>query len=194
MRKLFGRRPSRKVPDWYPDWRHKAFHELMQKTQRLSEDFCISKWPRYDYDLRLGKLFFLEDGVVRVFADVQVAGSTSAKAGNWCWSWANAHWPENMTVDAQQARDFGEEHRIAELAQDYVKAKGGDFNSLGWELTSVLVRIVEAEGAYRPQPGDDDTGLFLILKNVGWADAGCQEAGAEFQGRTLTHSGVAVRH
>lgn len=38
-------------PDWYPDWRHDAVHQLQEKTERLKTEFRLGDWPRFDYDI-----------------------------------------------------------------------------------------------------------------------------------------------
>jgi hypothetical protein len=153
-------------PDWYPDWRHEAVHQLQDKNASLEAQFQIGTWPRYDYDLDAGTLTFSEDGVVKVIAEIQIAGSTSAKARNWLWSWANSHWPPECITDSQQAKAFGEEHGISDLTQEYVDDK--EINYLGWELTAVTVRITGALGAYRP-PRDEGGGLYLVIRTIAWA-------------------------
>jgi hypothetical protein len=153
-------------PDWYPDWRHDAFHQLQSKNARLSDEFKLGTWSRYDYDLGAGTLVFSDAGVIKVVAEIQVAGSTSAKAGNWLWSWANAHWPAALVTDAELARAFGEQQDIDELRQDFVT--DDDLNSLGWELTAAMVRICGALGAYR-SPREEGGALFLIYKSIRWA-------------------------
>jgi hypothetical protein len=47
------------------------------------EGFPLGHWARYDYDLTAGKLLFSQEGKVAVVAEIQIAGSTSAMAGNW---------------------------------------------------------------------------------------------------------------
>lgn len=153
-------------PDWYADWRHEAFHELQAKNERLQEEFRIGEWPRYDYDLENGTLTFSADSRPALIADIQLAGSTSANAGNWLWAWGNSHWPQPCTTDSERVREFGEEHGICELTHDYVD--GDELNALGWELTAVMARITGAIGAYRP-PRDEGGGLFLTYKAIRWA-------------------------
>ena len=70
-------------PDWYPAWRDEAFEQLIAKNARLEKEFRLGHWPRYDYDLTTGRLLFSDNGTVKVVAEIQIAGSTSAKAGNW---------------------------------------------------------------------------------------------------------------
>jgi hypothetical protein len=152
-------------PDWYPDWRHEAFHQLQEKLDRLWKEFRLGEWPRYDYDLDAGTLVFSDGGVPRVIAEVQIVGSTSFKAGNWLWAWANAHWPAERVTDSGRVRAFGEEHGIRQLTHQYLT--DGDLNSLGWTMAAVMVRVTDALGAYRPP--DDSGALFLTYKSIAWA-------------------------
>jgi hypothetical protein len=155
-----------KDPDWYASWRHDAFHELKEKNEQLESEFRLGAWPRFDYDITAGTLTFSEHGVAKVVAQIQIAGSTSFKAGNWLWSWGNSHWPKERSADAERVRAFGKERGISELAEAQVR--DGDLNALGWELTAVMVRVTGAVGAYRP-PRDEGGGLYLTCKSVAWA-------------------------
>jgi hypothetical protein len=152
-------------PDWYSDWRHEAVHQLQDKNAELEAQFRLGTWPRYDYDVDARTLTFSEDGVVKVVAEIQVVGTTSIKARNWLWGWANSLWPIECVTDSRQVRSFGEEHEICELTHKYVD--GEEINHLGWELTAVTVRVTGALGAYRPP--DEDGALFLIVKTIAWA-------------------------
>ena len=152
-------------PDWYADWRHEAVHLLIEKNQELEETYRLGHWPRYDYDLATRRLIFSEGGIAKVVADIQVVGSTSLKAGNWLWAWANSHWPADCVEDSEQAASFGEEHGIDELTSGYVV--DDDLNALGWGLTAVTARLCGAVGAYRP-PREDGGGLFLLYRDVRW--------------------------
>ncbi|QUD90570.1 DUF6882 domain-containing protein [Phenylobacterium montanum] len=154
-----------KHPDWYPDWRHDAVHQLQDKIDRLKSEFRLNDWPRYDYDIDAGTLTFSENGVPKLIAEIQVAGTTSVKAGDWLWAWANSHWPEDRVTDSEIVRAFGQEHGICELTHENVE--DDDLNALGWALTAVMVRLTDALGAYRPR--DDDGGLFLVYKSMAWA-------------------------
>jgi hypothetical protein len=153
-------------PDWYRAWRHDAVHQLQAKNRRLETEFRIGTWPRYDYDLDTGTLIFSEAGVAKVVAEIQVAGTTSVKAGNWLWAWANDHWPVERVAEAARARAFGETYGIGELVEAYVA--GDDLNALGWELTAVAARVTDALGAYRP--ASDSGALFLLYRSVTWAN------------------------
>ncbi|WP_246506080.1 DUF6882 domain-containing protein [Mesorhizobium silamurunense] len=105
---------------------------------------------------------------MKVVAEIQIAGSTSAKAGNWLWAWANSNLPGDLLSDAKLVRSFGEEKGIDELAQAYVIDTANDLEALGWELTGAMVRICNGLGAYR-SPRGEGGGLYLVLKSISWA-------------------------
>jgi hypothetical protein len=152
-------------PDWYPDWRHDAIHQLQDSNARLKAKFRLDDWPRWDYDVDAGTLIFSEHGVPKVIAEIQIAGTTSLKAGEWFWAWGNSHWPSERVKDAQLVRAYGEQHGICELTHKLVYDE--DVNALGWELAAVMARVTNALGVYRPP---DATGaLFLTYKSMEWA-------------------------
>jgi len=154
-------------PDWYPAWRDEAIEQLNAKNGRLRKEFRFGSWSRYDYDMTTATLLFSKDGAVKVIAGIQIAGTTSAKAGNWLWACANSYFPGELISDAKLVRSFGEEHGIDELAQSYVTDADDALEVLGWELSAAAVRICDALGAYRsPSPGG---GLYLLIKNITWA-------------------------
>lgn len=104
-------------PDRHPAWRDEAFEELTAKNARLEKDFRLGRWSRYDYDLTAGTLSFSDTAGVKVVSEIQISGSTSAKAGNWLWASANSNLPGNLLGDAKLVRAFGEEKGIGDLAQ-----------------------------------------------------------------------------
>ncbi|WP_352650344.1 DUF6882 domain-containing protein [Mesorhizobium sp. M0659] len=99
---------------------------------------------------------------------MQIAGSTSAKASNWLWAWANSNLPGELLADAKLVRSFGQEHSIDELAQSYAIDLNNDLEVLGWKMTAVAVRICNGLGAYRSPRGEGGA-LYLIFKSVNWA-------------------------
>ncbi|MER8693504.1 hypothetical protein NKI77_03825 [Mesorhizobium opportunistum] len=155
-------------PDWYPAWRDEAIEQLNAKNDRLEKDFQLGHWSRYDYDMTTGRLLFSKERAVKVIAEIQIAGSTSAKADSWLWAWANSNLPDDVLSDAKLVRSFGEKNSIDELTQSYVRDADNDLEVLGWELTAAAVRICDALGAYRSPRGEGGA-LFLILKSVKWA-------------------------
>lgn len=158
-----------KNPDWYPAWRDEAVEQLDAENSQLQDDFRLGSWPRYDYDLKAGKLLFSEQGVVKVVAEIQIAGSTSGKGRNWLWAWANSNVPTELVSDARLVRAFGEKNGVDDLSQAFVADRDNDLTALGCGLTAAMARICDdARGAYR-SPRGEGGGLYLIIKNINWA-------------------------
>jgi hypothetical protein len=160
-------------PDWYTNWRREAFRELTEKNKYLETEFKLGHWPRYDYDLVSGTVRLSHDGIVRVMAEVEIAGSTSSASGDWLWSWANPHFPKERCAEAERVRAFGYENGISELTEEHVTGGGlskpdTDLGGLGWELTAVMVRVTNALGAYCPPRRNDAGRLYLTCKSVAW--------------------------
>lgn len=160
-------------PDWYPAWRRAAFDELTEKNKRLATEFKLGHWARYDYDLVSGTVRFSNDGIVRVMAEVEIAGTTSSAGGDWLWSWANPHFPQARTADAERVRAYGHEHGISELTDEHVTGgaligSGTNLDGLGWELTAVMARVTGVIGAYCPPSRNDAGRLYLTCKSIAW--------------------------
>jgi hypothetical protein len=156
-------------PDWYPAWRDEAIEQLKAKNTRSQEQFRLGGWSRYDYDLMAGTLLFSQDGAVKVVTEIQIAGSTSVKASNWLWAWANSSLPSKLLSDAKQVRSFGEMNGIDELAHPYVTDADNQQEVLGWELSAVMSRICNGLGIYRCPSKEGGGGLYLMLKSINWA-------------------------
>jgi hypothetical protein len=161
-------------PDWYPAWRRAALDELVEKNRRLRREFKLGGWPRYDYDLAAGTVRFSEQGIVRVMAEIEIAGTTSIAGGDWLWAWANTAFPKERSTEAERVRAFGQKHGVAELVQDRLtetrKARVDDeLEGLGWDLTAVMVKVTNVIGAYCP-PTRDSGRLYLTCKTIAWVN------------------------
>jgi len=145
-------------------FRHESAHALTRLNDSSASVFKISSWQRYDYDLERGTLTFSQNGVPRVVASILVAGTTSQSGGTWLWSWANGYLPENVSEPLKKVRNFGIAENIPNLTEPYVPDDG----EVGWELTAIATRILEAKGAYRC-PGDNGF-MYLIMMDIAFAD------------------------
>ncbi len=148
----------------FSQFRHESIHALNRLNEANEREFQIGSWPRYDYDLDRGTLTFSQDGIAKVVASILVVGTTSQSTGTWLWSWANGHLPEAVSESLKKVRDFGTFQKIAELVEPYVP----DEEYLGWALTAIAARIMDAKGAYRC-PGDNGY-VYLIFRDVGFVD------------------------
>jgi hypothetical protein len=154
-------------PEWYLDWRHQAVHQLQERNAELAAEFRLGAWQRYHYDIDAGSMVFSDDESVKVAAEIQVVGTTSARSADWLWAWANSEWPADRVSDAVQVREFGQRNGICELTHE--KVSDDDLNDLGWRLTAVAARLTNALGAYRPKR-DEGGGLYLLFKSIRWVD------------------------
>jgi hypothetical protein len=148
----------------FSQFRHESIHSLKRLNEANEREFRISSWPRYDYDFDSGTLSFSQDGITKVLASILVVGTTSQTAGNWLWSWANAHLPDNVSESVKKVRDFGASESIAELAEPYL----ADDEYLGWAMTAVAAKIMEAKGAYRC-PANNGY-IYMIFRDIAFAD------------------------
>jgi hypothetical protein len=148
------------TPEAFSEFRHNAVHDLMRLNKKCEEEFRIDAWPRWDYDLSLGTLTFSEDGVPKVRASIHVVGTTSRSAGTWMWGWANKNLPTNVTKAGNRVRQFGDFERISQLTQAVLQ----DDEYLGWAMTAVSAKILEAKGAYRCP--DDDGFLYFVYSSI----------------------------
>ena len=133
------------TPSEFEKYKHEAAHESLRLNELCNRQFRISEWPRWDYELDDGTLTFSQEGTPRVIADILVAGSTSKSGGTWLWSWANESLPALVTEPMNRVREFGEREGIEALAREMHP----DDEYLGWAMTAIAVRIMNAKGSYR---------------------------------------------
>jgi len=143
-------------PDNFSTFLHEAVHHLKDLNKKCEEEFRISSWPRWDYNLDRGTLTFSQDGQPKVIASIQVVGSTSLSSGTWLWSWANQSFPPRVTREVEKVRAFGELENLPELTQ----AKRPTDEHVGWEMTAIAAKVLGAKGAYRC-PGEN--GLVYVI-------------------------------
>ncbi|MBL8771448.1 MAG: hypothetical protein JNK30_08710 [Phenylobacterium sp.] len=152
-----------KAPDWYDAWCEEAFAAFTSRQQRMDEAYRLGSWLRYDYDTAAGTLTFSDAEGPRVVADIQVVGTISAR--NWLWGWANVQWPDSSVAAMRQVRDFGAQNGIEELTTEVLLSD--DLPGLGWMLTAIAARVLEAEGGYSaPAPNGATYFLIRSLKSV----------------------------
>jgi hypothetical protein len=152
-----------KSPDWYDAWCEEAFAAFTAKQQKMDETHRLGSWHRYDYDTAAGTLTFSDAAGPRVIAEIQVVGTTAPE--NWLWGWANEQWPEISTHATRRVRDFGAENGVEELTTEVLVSD--DLDGLGWMLTAISARVLDAEGGYRA-PSANGATYFLIrsIKSV----------------------------
>ena len=152
-------------PEQFLKFRHESVHELMRLNELCEQEFHISSWPRWDYDLDFGTLTFSQDGVPRVVASIQVVGTTSISGGTWLWAWANQSLPANVTQAMSKVLAFGKAEDITEL----IESEREDDEYIGWAMTAVAANGLKAKGAYRC-PGDNGF-VYVVYSSIEFANA-----------------------
>lgn len=149
----------------FQKFRHDCVHELMRLNETCARTFKISTWERYDYDLDQGILTFSQEGTPRVVASIVVVGTTSQSAGDWLWSWANGYMPECVSEPVKKVRDFGVAEGISQLKEAYLP----DEEYLGWAMTAIAARVLNAKGAYRC-PRKEGGFMYMLYTDMAFAD------------------------
>jgi hypothetical protein len=146
--------------DEFQEWKHSAFHELVDKNDKWMKAFDINSFPKWHYDQELGLLVFSKDGVPQVSAEFEAAGSLSKHHPSWLWAWDNETIYDCVKQRIARVREFGLAHGIEKLIEPCWTA---DLND-AWEMTAIACRILEGVGAYRCP---NETGyLFVIVTSV----------------------------
>ncbi len=151
------------TPEQFSEFRHNAVHELIHLNEHCADEFKISHWPRWDYDLDAGTLTFSEEGVPKVVASIQVVGTTSSSVGTWMWAWANDSLPADAIEDVARVREFGQTEDISDLT----KSELPDDEHLGWGMTAIAAKLLGAKGAYRCPSGDGF--IYFVYLSIGIA-------------------------
>jgi uncharacterized protein DUF6882 len=174
-------------PQQFSKLRREAMHQLMRLNEECEKEFCISSWPRWDYDLERGRLTFSQEGVPKVLASIHVVGTTSISGGTWLWSWANERLPATVTTAVAKVREFGVAEGVAQLAE----AELPDDEHLGWGMTAIAAKLLGAKGAYRC-PFDDGF-IYVVYSSIKLAADESEIAMGSDQVRCPDHgSGIAT--
>jgi len=147
-------------PDNFSTFLHEAVHRLKDLNEKCEEEFRISSWPRWNYDLDRGTLTFSQDGQPKVVASIQVVGSTSLSSATWLWGWANQSLPLRVTIEVEKVRAFGELENLPASSE----AKRPVDEHAGWEMTAIAAKVLGAMGAYR-FPAEDGF-VYLLYSSV----------------------------
>jgi hypothetical protein len=140
----------------YETFRSESTDYLKARIEHAKERFGIGVFPRYEYDLFRGEIWWSEVDAPKIRGRVTVVGSISTKSNTWLWAWANPHFSDIPSGDIKKVEEFGSSESIAKLTEPKWNADEVD----GWEMTAIAARLLEAEGAYR---SPSETGFLFLL-------------------------------
>lgn len=144
----------------YETFSREATDYLKARIENAKAQFGIGSFPRYEYDLFRGEIWWSEVGAPKVRGRVTVVGTISTKSNTWLWSWANPHFSDIILGDIDKVRALGEAETITKLTEKKWDAEEVD----GWEMTAIAARLLEAQGAYR-SPSNNGF-LFLLYDGL----------------------------
>ena len=148
----------------YSEFQHKAVHTLIDLNEKYHEQFRIGDYGRWDYDQVSGLFTFSDKGIVRVVCEFEFVGTFAIASNSWMWAWANDSFDERFTALSKKVRDFGEEHGIHKLMNDYWEDASEDD---GWEMASVTAVLGKARGAYKCP--DEKGCSFVVFTSMRFA-------------------------
>jgi hypothetical protein len=133
---------------------------MRSQMEQNQKDFGLDAYSRFDWDQWRGELVFSKDGVPKVVARIQVAGTLSTKAKTWFWAWGNSAFLPPIRQSVLRVREFGEERGLLALLQPRWAAKEAD----AWHMTALTARLIEAKGAFKCPTPDGFT--FLVFTDI----------------------------
>jgi hypothetical protein len=143
----------------YETFSHDCIHESMAQNEVWLEKFRIGSWPRWDYSMEDTTLTFSEDGRVKVFWKIEVAGSTTPQS--WEWSWGNENLPLACRTRMGKIYELGEEKQWERLTTLFLESD----EYIGWECASVASHVLNGIGVYRcpTTDGDEEDAVYVVV-------------------------------
>jgi hypothetical protein len=140
----------------------------LNEQQEISDSlYKISTYQNWYYDQITGELTFSDSNVKKLVIDYEEVGSLSFKSNTWLWAWDNPNVEQKVKSEIRKTKDFGVKRRFGKLTNG--KWKADEFDS--WEMTAIASYLLKAKGAYRVPSKDSLLYIFMIYKNIKWADS-----------------------
>lgn len=135
--------------------------EGQRRMDVARRQFDLGTWSRFDLDLTVATISFRDDaGLVRVSADLQVAGTWSR--GSWMWPWDNESVPFGARSRLDAVRAFGRAQELDLFVDSFEPCDEGE----AWSMAAVAAAQLDAACIYRvPRPR---ALLFLLLFDLRW--------------------------
>ncbi len=145
------------------DYQNKFLDEAMARfgpaATRLGEEYNLGAY-RWDLDQVKGMLTFSENGVPKVIATVQIAGSYSTYSHTWRWAWANDSVSDHLKQGVTQVKAYGIKHKYRQLTT----AKFECDEDYGFALTAAAGYLLKAKGAYRGPMTDGY--VYMLITDI----------------------------
>jgi hypothetical protein len=132
-----------------------------ERIAKAQKKFGLGSFAQFNLDLEQGAIFFKEaDGTVKVIASVVPIGSWAKTPQSWLWSLENESIPAGISAPLEPVKLFGAKHDAPALQHAFSPCD----EALAWALSSVSLKILDAQCVYRVDQGKNL--LFLLLNNI----------------------------
>lgn len=122
-----------------------CFDELERKQQYLIDNYDLGNFDRFEYDFEKEEIYFLNNGIIEVQANIIPIGSFNSDSKTWMWAWANEAFPEKLREKSANLKQlelitgfeiFGNE--MADIDED-----------MTWEIAGMALNHLDFQGVYR---------------------------------------------
>lgn len=151
----------------YQNLLDKSFDYLTKQQEMCKSEFKISTYKNWFYDQETGELTFSDDGIKKLVINYENVGTVSLKSNTWLWAWANNHTLDKVKSEIGIVKEYGDKREFEKLMTSKWPADEVD----GWEMTSIAAYLMKAKGAYRVKSSDDSVFVFMLFKEINWADS-----------------------
>jgi hypothetical protein len=146
--------------DEFVDFLTDAHNYLLEQQDICKKEYGLSSYERWFYDQETGLIEFFDGDTLKLRITYQEVGSVSKISNTWLWAWANPNLADNIAVDSDEVREFGDANNFERLTKRKWMADEVD----GWEMTAIMAFLTNAKGAYRV-PGDN-VYSFLVFTDI----------------------------
>ena len=150
----------------FDDLSKKAYEYLNEQQDICNSYFRMGTYQNWFYDQLTGELTFSDDGIKKLIIDYEEVGSVSEVTNTFLWAWENPHLEPTIKSQITKVREYGLSRNFEKLVTPKWTADQYD----GWEMTAIASLLLKTKGAYRVPTKDATLFVFMIFKNMHWAD------------------------
>jgi hypothetical protein len=150
----------------FDDLSKRAYEYLNEQQDVCNSYYRMGTYQNWFYDQLTGELTFSNDGIKKLITDYEEVGSVSEVTNTFLWAWENPHLERAIKSQITKVKEYGLTRNFDKLVTPKWTADQYD----GWEMTAIASFLLKTKGAYRVPTKDDTLFVFMIFKNIRWAD------------------------
>jgi len=137
-----------------------CFEELEIKQQKLIEEFNIGSFQKFEFDFEKAEIYFLNEGLVEVQANIIPIGSFNSENNTWMWAWANEGFPEDLRAKSARLKQLEEKTGFEIFGTEMPEID----EDMAWEMAGISLNMLNVQGVYRGPV--NKTEYFYAIDNV----------------------------